>query len=188
MEYAFEGALLCCNPRGHQVQPMSYDCLKAYSLFGFPISQENLPSPQSQLLPSTPHENERIFDTSLLIDLDNCTSQFLKSKISHSIPQLLQLNDEIQVFTECLQNDSSHARNALLECIEIRSAAFETYLDNLENYLKKHTNTAFQLMRAQHHTKIIELDPKSIHSYLDSLIFYQRNTIGQLTKLSLNPN
>lgn len=126
-----QGVRVVCNPRGYAEKPLDENSARAFALFGYPVSQEEIERSQA-IHREQPYRGDAPgFDRSLVIDLQTGFERPIRRQIDHPLIELREVTQDAAELVSSLRRTRGPNRQYLIRCLDQDLQTFNATLDAL---------------------------------------------------------
>lgn len=126
-----QGVRIVCNPRGYAEKPLDEQSARAYALFGYPISPEDIERSQAVHRDQPYRGDAPNFDNSLLIDLETGFERPIHRETEKPLADLREVRLDTTELVRHLLRTRGANRRYLIRCLDQNLGAFNATLDGV---------------------------------------------------------
>lgn len=124
-----QGVRVVCNPRGYAEKPLDEKSAKAFALFGYPVSQEEIERSQA-IHREQPYRGDAPgFDHSLVIDLQTGFERPIRRESENPLIELREVTRDATELVSSLRRTRGPNRQYLIRCLDQDLQTFNATLD-----------------------------------------------------------
>lgn len=131
-----EGVRVVCNPRGYAVKPLDAQSARAYALFGYPVTEEDIQNSQALHREQPNRGNAPDFDDALVINLESGLELPISHAIEVPLATLRELMQDAIELVDHLKRTRNPLRKYLIRCLDQNMEAFNETLDDLMSRIR----------------------------------------------------